>query len=160
MATDQTNETAPRLEYARVDDAAPAVRDALLAMGQAVSDSGLESELVELVKLRASQINACAFCTQLHLNMARQLGVTSAKLDLIAVWREAGVFSARERAALAWTEALTDLAHRHVSDAAYAAAATQFEERELIFLTAAVANINAWNRIAGPLRFTPPAASA
>lgn len=137
-------------------DIAPGVRDALLAMGKAVAQSGLEPALIELAKVRASQINGCAYCTQLHINIARKQAVPAAKLDLLAVWREAGIFSARERAALAWTEALTDLAHRSVDAAVDAEVAAQFSEAELVVLTSAIANINAWNRIAGPLHFTPP----
>jgi AhpD family alkylhydroperoxidase len=144
------------MDYSQFSDIAPTVRAALLALGKAVEESGLETETVELVKLRASQINACAFCTQLHLNFARKHGVPPRKLDLVAAWRDAGIYSDRERAALAWTEALTDLAHSTIPDELYANVSAQFDERELTFLTAAIANINAWNRIAGPLRFPLP----
>lgn len=145
-----------RMEWEKFRQVAPDANAALLALGKAPVDAGLPKDLLELVKLRASQINGCAFCTQFHLNQARQAGVAPEKLDLLAAWRDAGVFSAREAAALAWTEALTDIARQGASDEAYAALRAEFSETEATFLTVAVATINAWNRIAGPLRFTPP----
>lgn len=145
-----------RMDANRHDEMAPKVTSALLALGKAVDDSGLDKTLIELIKLRASQLNGCAFCLQLHLNISRKIGVPSAQLDLIAAWRDAGVFTPREMAALAWTEALTLMAGNNVSDAVYAELQGQFSESEIAFLTAAVANINAWNRIAGALHFTPP----
>lgn len=107
----------PRRRYEEF--AKTASHAALLALGKSVDESGLEKPLSELVKLRASQINGCAFCIQYHLNVARQLGVAGEKLDLVAAWREAGVFSAREMAALAWTETLTDMSAEAASDATY-----------------------------------------
>lgn len=142
-----------RGEYERI---APAVVAALRAIGKAVDESGLEKPLTELVKVRASQINGCAFCIQLHLNLARQLGVEAAKLDQLAAWREAAVYSERERAALAWTEALTRMAARSVHDSVYVQLQAQFTQPEIAFLTATIATINAWNRIAGGLHFAPP----
>ncbi len=147
---------APRMDRSRYDQTAPAVVAALRALGKAIDDSGLDKSLTELVELRASQINGCAFCVQYHLNVARGLEVASVKLDLVAAWREAGVFSARERAALAWTEALTLMSGNTVSDAVYAELQEQFSEPEIAFLTAAVGAINVWNRIAGALHFAPP----
>jgi len=145
-----------RLSYGDFAAAAPAARAALFAMGKAVDDSGLEKTLTELIKLRASQMNGCAFCIQFHLNTARKLGVAGEKLDLVAAWREAGVFSDREKAALAWTEALTTMPADAASDADFARLLTQFDETEAMFLTLAVAGINQWNRIAVALRFAPP----
>jgi len=145
----------PRIIWNDFDLTAPAVTIALRALGQAVDDSGLDKSLVELIKLRASQINGCAYCIQYHLNVARRLGVVPAKLDLVAAWREAGVYTVRERAALAWAEALTLMAGRHVSDAIYTELQAQFSEIEITFLTAAIGAINAWNRIAGALQFAP-----
>jgi AhpD family alkylhydroperoxidase len=145
-----------RSEFAAI---APAAEAALIALSRAAADSGLDKQLLELVKLRASQINGCVFCVQYHLNLARKLGAPAAKLDLMAVWREAGVYSARERAALAWTETLTELAHRDVPDAAYAAVREQFSEEELVFLSTAIAAINAWNRLGAGFRFSPPPAA-
>lgn len=145
-----------RLDYEPFNQLAPAVGAALRALGKAVDDSGLDKALTELVKLRASQLNGCAFCLQFHLNLARTLALAPAKLDLLATWRDAPVYSARERAALAWTEALTLMAGSHVDDAVYEELQRHFCTTEIAFLSAAVANINAWNRIAGALRFTAP----
>ena len=125
-------------------------------MGKAVEEAGLDKQLVELVKLRVSQINNCAFCLQIHLNVARRIGVPQEKLDLVATWEEAGIFSARERAALAWAEQLARLAGHSVSDESYAAAREHFSEDELLWLSVAIANINAWNRLGAAFRFAPP----
>ncbi len=150
------SEHRPRISRDEHDRLAPAVVAALRALGRAVDESGLEKPLSELVKVRASQINGCGFCIGFHLNAARKLDVAPAKLDLLPAWREAGVYSARERAALAWTEALTRMDRHSVSDATWAQVQAQFTQSEIAFLTAAVAAINAWNRIAGALRFEPP----
>ncbi|WP_346286625.1 carboxymuconolactone decarboxylase family protein [Zoogloea sp.] len=147
------------LEYSDFHQAAGKVVDALLAMGKAVDDSGLEKPLTELVKLRVSQINACAFCLQYHLNLARRAGVPATKLDLLAAWRDAPMFDQRERAALAWAEALTGMAGQPIEDSARQRVAELFSPTELAFLTAAIASINAWNRIGGGLGFTPPPAA-
>ncbi len=117
-----------RIGYSAFGEIAPAALSALLALGQAVDDAGLDKRLTELVKLRASQINGCTFCVQYHLNVARGLRVEPAKLDLVAAWRDAGVFSARERAALAWAECLTP-AVGDVSDDACRLAASIFRAR-------------------------------
>ncbi len=146
----------PRLSYQDFTKTAASAYGALLALGKAVDDSGLDTGLTEIVKLRASQINGCAYCLQLHLNIARKLGLAGAKLDLVAVWREAGVFTDREMAALAWTEALTKQAGEGASDANYAALLQSFSESEALFLTVAIGTINQWNRIAAALRFAPP----
>ncbi len=148
--------THARLEYEEFARTAPAAHAAMRALGKAVDDAGLEKELTELIKLRASQINGCAFCIQIHLNLARKLGIAGEKLDLVIAWREAGLFTPREMAALAWTEALTDLARQGPSDEAYATLLEQFTPSEAAFLTVAIGTINQWNRIAVALRFTPP----
>ncbi len=135
---------------------APAAVQALLDLGKAVDASGLDKELSELIKLRVSQINGCAYCTKLHLDTGRTLGVEAAKLDLVAVWPEVALFSRREKAALAWAEACTRLPPDAAADRAYAALRAEFSESEAIFLTAAIANINAWNRIAAPLHYVLP----
>jgi len=101
-----------RISYETFQKTAPGAQAALLAMGKTVDESGLEKQIVELVKLHVSQINNCAFCLQIHLNVARKLGVAPEKLDLVATWHEAGIFSEREGAALAWAETLTRLADR------------------------------------------------
>lgn len=150
----------PRLTYEAFAKAAPEVQAALRALGKAVDESGLEKPLTELIKVRASQINGCAFCLQMHLDLARKLGVAAAKLDLVAVWREAGDrFDAREKAALAWTETLTRLTPESAADADYAALRAQFGEDEALFLTVAIGVINQWNRLGVALRFAPPAAA-
>ena len=149
----------PRITWNDFDRSAAAVTAGLRALGQAVDDSGLDKSLTELIKLRASQINGCAYCIQFHLNVARRLGVVPAKLDLVAAWREAGVYAARERAALAWTEALTLMAGRHDCEAVYGELQAQFSQTEIAFLTSAIGAINAWNRIAGALQFAPPVPS-
>ncbi len=147
---------AGRLSYEEFERIAPGARNALLAMGKAVDESGLEKSLTELVKLRVSQINGCAFCVQLHLNVARRLGVLAAKLDLIAAWRDAGVYSARELAALDWAEDVTKLRHGEAPGHLRAELDAHFSEDEVVHLTVAIANINAWNRIAATLHFPPP----
>jgi AhpD family alkylhydroperoxidase len=149
-------DTAARIDWDEFTTAAPAVLAALRALGTAVDESGLDKHLTELLKLRASQLNGCAFCLQFHLNIARKLKIPQAKIDLVAVWADAPVFSARERAALAWCEALTTMAQHHVADAVYADVCAHFTRTEVLHLTAAIGAINAWNRLAGGLRFTPP----
>lgn len=145
-----------QMEWKTFAEMAPGVNAALLAMGKAIDESGLEKSLTELMKLRASQLNGCAFCTQMHLNVSRKAGVPETQLGLVAVWREAGVFSPREQAALAYTEALTLNPTSGVGEVLRDQLMAQFSSQELPFLTAAIANINAWNRIAGALRFSPP----
>jgi len=148
-----------RIAYEDFVARAPAVAAALRELSKTASEAGLDKRLVELIKVRASQINGCAFCVQFHINLARKLGVPVAKLDLVAVWREAGVFDARESAALAWTETLTRLGPESASDADYAALRAAFNEDEALFLTVAIGVINQWNRIGVALRFTPPPAT-
>ncbi len=150
--------TPARMEYQQFTQTAPTVYAALAALSKAVTDSGLDKALVELVKLRVSQINGCAFCLQFHLNIIRKLDVDPRKLDLLAAWREAGVFSDREQAALAWAEALTNLSGHGADDVVYARVREHYSEQELAFLSTAVASINFWNRVAVGYRFTPPPA--
>ncbi len=133
-----------------------AAHDALIALGKAVDDGGLDKDLTELVKLRVSQMNGCAFCIQLHLNIARKLGVDEIKLGLVPAWRDAGVFSTREKAALRWANLLTRPNGAGAPDEAWAALRECFDEREATLLTVTVGTINAWNRIAIGLCFDPP----
>jgi AhpD family alkylhydroperoxidase len=112
-----------------------------------VNGCGIEAKTLELVKLRASQINACAFCIAMHTQEARALGETDERMHLLNAWEEAGVFTEREKAAIAWTEALTLLADGGVNDELYAYAQEHFSERELSDLTYAVVAINGWNRL-------------
>jgi AhpD family alkylhydroperoxidase len=145
-----------RIAYETFQKTAPGAQAALLAMGKSTEESGLDKSIVELAKLRVSQINNCAFCLQIHLNVSRRLGVPQDKLDLVATWHEAGIFSEKECAALAWAETLTRLADRSVPDAAYDAVRKHFSEDEVIALSVAIANINAWNRLGAAFRFAPP----
>jgi AhpD family alkylhydroperoxidase len=126
--SNQSGASAPSYEAFR--ELAPAAYATLIALGKAVDDAGLDKGLTELVKLRVSQINGCAFCLQLHLNVARKVGVDAAKLDLIAVWRDAGAFSVREMAALTWAEQLTAMAESPVPEHAFAALREHFSENE------------------------------
>jgi AhpD family alkylhydroperoxidase len=144
-----------RSEYADFQKLAPDAYEVVLRLGKLAAEAGLDKELLELVKLRASQINGCAFCVQFHILQAERLGVSADKLNLVVVWREVAQFSARERAALAWTEALTMLPNG-VSDEVYAQATQEFSEKELTYLTSAIASINVWNRFGAAYRWTPP----
>ena len=145
-----------RKEYADFEKLAPDAFAAVRALGQFAAKAGLDKQLLELVKLRASQINGCAFCVQFHILQGESLGIATDKLNLVVVWREAPQFSSRERAALAWTEALTMIPNG-VSDEVYAQATAEFSEQELTYLTSAVASINVWNRFGAAYRWTPPA---
>ncbi|MFG1477908.1 carboxymuconolactone decarboxylase family protein [Xanthobacter sp. V4C-4] len=150
-------EASARPGYQAFTAAAPDVYAGLAAITKAVDATGLDKGLTELVKLRASQLNGCAFCLAFHLSVARKAGVAQAKLDLLAAWRDSGLFSARERAALAFTEELTHLHAEAASDEAWAAVRAEFTQDEALFLTVTIATINAWNRIGIGLRFAPPA---
>jgi AhpD family alkylhydroperoxidase len=145
-----------RKEYGDFQKLAPDAYENVLALGGFAAKAGLEKSLLELIKLRASQINGCAFCVQYHILQAEKLGVPADKLNLVVVWREAPQFSPREQAALAWTEALT-LITGGVSDEIYEQARAEFSEQELTYLTSAIASINAWNRFGAAYRWTPPA---
>jgi AhpD family alkylhydroperoxidase len=120
-----------------------------------VDQSGLDHRLSELVKLRASQINGCAYCVAMHVNAARKLGEHEERLHMLSVWREAPIYTARERAALAWTEAVTTLAGRDVPDEVYDLVKAQFAEKEIAALTYAIVAINGWNRICIAFRAVP-----
>ncbi len=141
----------------RLDPAtiAPEGYKAMRAYQAHITDSGLEHSLLVLVKIRASQINGCAFCLVMHTNDARKLGESDERMHLLNAWEEAPVFSPRERAALAWTEAVTLITEGHVPDAVYEVARKHFSEKELVDLTYAVMAINAWNRIAIAFRKEP-----
>src|SRR6202022_4859226 len=145
-----------RKEYTDFQALAPDAFETVRALGKVAGKAGIDNELLELIKLRASQINGCAFCVQFHILQSESLGVSADKLNLVVVWREAPQFSARERAALAWTEALT-LLPGGVSDEVYAQASAEFSEQELTYLTSAIASINVWNRFGAAFRWSPPA---
>jgi AhpD family alkylhydroperoxidase len=147
---DMTNDTAyvpaPAVRVA-ADKLAPAAMRAMCALARATASSGLERGLKELVRARASQINGCAYCVEMHTNDALEGGDTQRRLFLLPVWRETGLFTARERAALDLTEAVTRLSDGPVSDEVWAAAASEFEETELAELVWLITTINAWNRV-------------
>ena len=145
-----------RSEYSDFQAQAPEAYSAVLALGQIAAKAGIDKQLLELVKLRASQINGCAFCVQYHILQGESLGMPADKLNLVVVWREAPQFTPRERAALTWTEALT-LLPDGVSDEVFSLASGEFTEKELFYLTSAVASINVWNRFGAAYRWTPPA---
>jgi AhpD family alkylhydroperoxidase len=137
--------------------ASPDAMKAMMALETAVGKLGLEPSLIELVKLRASQINGCAYCVDMHATDARKAGESERRLMGVSVWRETPFFTARERAALAWTEALTRLAETYAPDADYAAMAAEFSPAEQVNLTLAISTINAWNRFGVGFRKLPPA---
>jgi AhpD family alkylhydroperoxidase len=120
-----------------------------------VRNCGLEGSLLELVKFRASQINGCAYCIDMHTKDARAHGETEQRLYALTAWRETPFFTDRERAALAWTEAVTEVARTHVPDEVYELAREHFSEKELVDLTMAVVAINGWNRLAISFRKVP-----
>jgi len=138
-----------RLNFA---EASPAAMKAMLTLSAQARQSGLEKALLELVKMRASQINGCAFCLDMHSKDARAAGETEQRLYLLDAWRETDLYSPRERCALAWTEALTLISETHAPDAVYEDLRRQFSEREIADLTLAIVAINGWNRICVGLR--------
>ncbi|WP_158821786.1 carboxymuconolactone decarboxylase family protein [Granulicella sp. S156] len=143
----------PRLEAQK---ASPAAYTAMLSMEAFVRKaSKLEPSLIELVKMRASQVNGCAYCIDMHSKDARAEGETEQRLYALSAWRETPFFTDRERAALAWTEAVTLITEGHVSDAVYEEAKQRFSDEELVNLTLVVITINGWNRIAIPFRMVP-----
>lgn len=138
--------------------AAPALMQSWLDFGKGVLQGGLEDSLTELVKIRASQINACAFCLHMHTAEARKNGETEERLYLLDAWRESPLYSDRERAALAWTEALTLVAATHAPDDIYQELREHFNEEEQVTLTLLIVAINGWNRIQVGFRAVHPAA--
>jgi AhpD family alkylhydroperoxidase len=119
----------------------------LFALGAQIEASGLEHSLLELVKMRSSQLNGCAHCLDMHSKDARAAGETEQRLYLLDAWRETSLYSERERAALAWTEAVTLVADGHVPDDVYGEASSHFSEQELVALTFAITAVNSWNRL-------------
>jgi AhpD family alkylhydroperoxidase len=143
---------AARLNYAK---AFPEGIHALLNLERVIATSGLELPLLELVKTRASQLNGCAYCIDMHTKDARLGGETEQRLYALSAWRETPFFTPRERAALAWTEALTNIQQGHASDEVYEEVRPAFTEEELVSLTLAIAQINLWNRLAIAFRAEP-----
>lgn len=142
----------PRIDYKRTN---PDAIKTMWGLEKYVHQCGLEQSLLELVKTRASQINGCAYCIDMHTKDARSSGETEQRLYALAAWKEAPFFSERERAALAWTEAVTLVGDGHVSDMAFEAASQQFTETEIVDLTLAIIAINGWNRLAIAFRAVP-----
>ena len=128
---------------------------AMFNLQREVEAGGLERSLLELVKIRASQINGCAYCIDMHTKDARVLGETEQRIYALSAWRETPFFSNRERAALEWTEAVTRVSDTHVPDDVYEAVRAHFDENELVALTFAVVAINGWNRLSVAFRVPP-----
>jgi AhpD family alkylhydroperoxidase len=141
-----------RLNYAKV---APAAYKAMLGLEAYLHQCGLEESLLHLIKLRSSQINGCAYCLDMHWKDLRAIGETEQRLYSLDAWRECPYYTERERAALAWTEAVTLVARDHVPDVVYEEVRPHFNEKELSDLTFAIATINAWNRLAIAGRTVP-----
>ena len=120
----------------------------MMAMDKVIEKLFLEPRLLDLIKIRASQINGCAFCIDMHTAAAREAGETEQRLHAVAAWREAAFFTKRERAALAWTESITRVSETHAPDEDYNAMADQFSEKEMMDITLAICTINSWNRLA------------
>jgi AhpD family alkylhydroperoxidase len=130
-------------------------QQAMYALEKYLNESGLEHKLIHLMKMRASQINGCAYCIDMHSKDARALGETEQRLYELDAWRETPFYSDRERAALAWTEAITLVSQTHVPDSVYEEVSKLFSEKEIVDLTLVVTTINAWNRLAIALRAVP-----
>jgi AhpD family alkylhydroperoxidase len=141
-----------RLRYGK---AFPEGVHALRQLGKVINESGLEYSLLQLVKTRASLLNGCAYCIDMHTKDAREAGETEQRLYALTAWEETPFFTPRERAALAWTEAITNIQKGHAADAAYEEAQKEFSEAELARLTFAIGQINFWNRIAIAFRTEP-----
>ena len=131
-----------------ISKVAPQAYDAILGLEKYLSGSGLDKKLFELIKIRASQINGCAYCINMHVRDAQKIGETSQRLFLLDVWRETDLFSEKERAVLALTEAITLITNGHVQDEIYNEAASKITEQELAAVIMSIVTINAWNRIA------------
>ena len=150
-----THSMTPRLNNAHT--LAPESIKAMMALEASFASSGLSPTLVDLVRLRASQINGCAYCIHMHSTHLRQRGESEMRLYLLNAWRESPLYTARERAALAWTEALTRVAETGAPDADYALINAEFSQAEQVSLTLLIGAINAWNRLQVGFRASHPA---
>jgi AhpD family alkylhydroperoxidase len=149
-------------EHLKYEKAAPGALRAMYSLQKYVEECGLEKSLIELIKTRASQINGCAFCIDMHTKDARANGETEQRLYALSAWRETPFYTDRERAALAWTEAVTLISEGHVPEDIFEQARAQFSDEELVNLTIAVVTINGWNRLSIAFRvpagtYQPPA---
>jgi len=142
----------PRMNFYQ---AAPEAMKAMMALENQIQSTGLEKSLIELVKIRASQINGCAFCINMHTQDARKRGESEQRLYLLNAWREAPCYSDRERAALAWTEAVTLISETRAPDDVYNEVRAHFSETETVYLTMMIVAINAWNRVSISFRSVP-----
>src|SRR5262245_43769537 len=142
----------PRIDFTKVD---PGAVKAMLGLEGYVRSSGLELSLLDLIKTRASQINGCAYCIDMHTKDARARGESEQRLYLLNAWRESPFYTERERAALEWTEAVTVITEGHVPDEVYENVRRQLSEQELVNLTMAVVAINGWNRLCVSFRVVP-----
>ena len=142
-----------RLPYGEIS---PAAREAVLQVEAYIQSCGLDKKLIELLKLRASQINQCAFCIDMHAKLARKFGESEQRLDLVAVWRETTLFTDRERAALAWVEALTRLPDDGAPQALFDDLGGHFNDKEIVDLTVLAGLINLWNRLGVGFQLQPP----
>lgn len=147
----------PRLHY---HEAEPDIMKAVFRLNQAVQASGLDAKLLHLIKLRASQINGCSYCVEMHSREARADGETEQRLYLVSAWKESPLFTPAERAALAWTEALTLIASEDASDALYGEVLEHFGPADLTRLSVAISMINTWNRLAISSRMIHPVSKA
>jgi AhpD family alkylhydroperoxidase len=143
-----------RIEYAQV---APGAVEAMRALEKYVRACGIEPKLLELIKIRASQINGCAYCLDMHTKDARSQSETEQRIYALNAWRETPFFTEKERAALSWTESVTQISTSHVPDEVYEIARQNFDEKELVNITLAVITINGWNRLAISFRSVPGA---
>lgn len=143
-----------RIAYQQTYKLQPVLAKTLIELGDAAAEK-IEHSLIHLIKLRVSQINGCAFCQHMHANEARKDGEKQTRLDLLLAWKEVPIFSARERAALAWAEKLTLLAQHEIHDTDFDAVSDHFTEEEIVNLTSVIVAINAWNRIAVGFHFLP-----
>jgi AhpD family alkylhydroperoxidase len=143
-----------RLDFRK---AAPDAYQAIKALDRyVVSESGLEPRLIHLIKLRASQINGCSYCVDMHVKESRRDGLSEQWINLVCAWRESPIYDARERAVLGWTDAVTNLAQTGAPDEAYNALRAHFSEAEIVKITTAIGLINVWNRIAVGFRSQHP----
>jgi AhpD family alkylhydroperoxidase len=154
MQTEQKSSV--RKGWRDLDRLAPGLNEAIEAIGDVVKSSDLDKEMIELVKIRASQLNGCAYCLQLHINKARDLNMTPERIDLIPVWPEVDIYSEREKAALLWTELVNDVAHGGVSDESYEGIHEYLSEEDVAILTAAIIEITAYNKLGAIYRMKPP----
>ena len=143
-----------RIEYAQV---APGAVEAMRALEKYVHTCGIDPKLLELIKIRASQINGCAYCLDMHTKDARSQSETEQRLYALNAWRETPFFTEKERAALSWTESVTQISTSHAPDEVYEIARRYFDEKELVNITLAVIAINGWNRLAISFRSVPGA---